>query len=408
MKRLYENLVFESLQQFPCVTLLGPRQCGKTTLLQTLPSDWKIFDLEKTSDFNIISKDPDLFLRLYSQKIAIDEAQIFPELFPALRVAIDADRKKTGRFLITGSSSPHLVKNISETLAGRTAIIEMAPLSYQEILGSKPSLFFSLLQNKKNPCQFWQDFTAKGSLQEVHQLWFKGGYPEPWLKNDERFSERWMDSYFKTYVLRDVGRLFPGINEARYQKFLQTLAACSGRIINYSEIASLLGVSSPTIKDYFEIAHGSFLWRNIPAYSKNLKKRTIKHPLGQYRDSGLLHFLLRIFDQRAMLAHPQMGRHWESFVREEILRNLNALGITYDAYFYRTSAGAEVDFILEGTFGLIPIEIKYQQSVTSRQLRALRDFVAEFKCPYGLVIHNAEQPMLYEKNILGLPFHFLF
>jgi predicted AAA+ superfamily ATPase len=404
MKRSYEKLLNEYLDFFPCVAVIGPRQCGKTTLLGYLSREWKIYDLERQSDFQIIANDPDLFLRLNTENVAIDEAQIQPELFPALRVAIDQDRQKTGRFILTGSSSPKLVRSISESLSGRIGIIEMAPFSFAEVTDNISPLFFRLMAEQASIHKFLKELKPHSKVKDVHDYWFRGGYPEPWIKNSGRFRSVWMNQYVGTYLLRDVARLFPGINENRFRMFVQLLAGISGTVINYSNVARSLGVSQPTIRDYFEIAHGTFIWRNIPAYTKNAVKRIVKHPKGYLRDSGLLHYLLRISGMDSLLAHPSMGQTWEGMVIEEIIRGLNCLGVGFDYYYYRTGGGAEVDLILEGDFGLVPVEIKYSQTIPLKQLKSLRDFVKERKCKFGIVINNDEMPRLYDHNIIGIPF----
>jgi len=145
---------------------------------------------------------------------------------------------------------------------------------------------------------------------------------------------------------------------------VEILASCSGSTVNFSNIARMLDVSQPTIKDYFRIAHDTFIWRTLPAYTQNSGKRLIKHPRSYIRDTGLLHHILQISSHRRLLSHPQMGASWEGMVIEEILRSLNAFGINYRAYYFRTSAGAEVDLVLEGKFGLVPIEIKHTHKVS--------------------------------------------
>ncbi len=407
MERLYKSLLREYLSFFPCVAIIGPRQCGKTTLLSCLPKDWKVYDLEKQSDFQLLSHDVDLFLRLNPERVAIDEAQLRPELFPALRVAIDRERQKTGRFVITGSSSPKLIRAVSESLAGRIGIIEMAPFSFAEVRQDLSGRFFRLLTGRGFPLDYTNELEPKGEVADIHEFWFKGGYPEPWTRKSERYYDLWMNQYIGTYLYRDVARLFPGINESRFRTFVQILSGISGNVINYSDAARSLGVSQPTVRDYFQIVHGTFLWRTMPAYTRNVIKRVVKHPKGYLRDSGLLHYLLRIPDMDNLLVHPGMGRSWEAMVTEEIIRGLNALGISFDYYYYRTGGGAEVDLILEGNFGLIPIEIKHGQTVSQRQLRGLRDFIREQRCRFGLVINNSESTQQYDDTIFGIPFSHL-
>jgi predicted AAA+ superfamily ATPase len=416
MKRAYESLLSEYLRIFPCVALIGPRQSGKTTLLHTLPNDWHHFDLESSSDYSVIADDPDLFLRLNSDKIAIDEAQMLPSLFSALRVAVDADRTRKGRFVITGSSSPDLLRSISESLAGRIGIIEISPFMWAEVNQGSVSALVTGIANTntntntstKTPQSIMEHLTPRTeSIEEVFDYWFRGGYPEPWLENDRRFSDRWADQYVATYLQRDIARLFPRLNPERFRLFLRMLGGLSGQVINYANIARAIGISQPTARDYFEIAHGTFLWRRIPAYSANSTKRIVKHPKGYIRDPGLLHFLLRVPDITSLQTHPQAGASWEGMVIEEIIRQLNCLGVSFDYYFYRTAAGGEVDLILEGAFGTIPIEIKLGQNVNQRNLKSIRNFIKEYKCPYGVVISNDIKPRLYDEKLLGVPFAFL-
>ena len=408
MKRAYENLLREYLGLFPCVGIIGPRQCGKTTLLGTLPQEWKRFDLERHSDLEVAQRDPDLFLRMNPSRVAIDEAQMLPELFPALRVAIDADRDTVGRFVITGSSSPHLLRSVSETLAGRIGLIEMAPFSWSEVYPRPFGPTMALLADRSlKPVDLIENLSPRATIAQAHDYWFRGGYPEPWLKNDERFGQVWMEQYVQTYLYRDIGRLFPALNQPKFRQFLQLLAGLSGTVINYADVARTLGIAQPTARDYFEIAHGTFLWRRLPPYERSAMKRIVKHPKGYLRDSGLLHHLLRLGDLDAALGHPQMSNSWEAMVIEEILRQFAGLGQSVDYYFYRTSAGAEVDLVLEGTFGLLPIEVKYAQAVSSRDLRSLKDFVKERSCRLGVVVNNDERPRLYDEDIVGIPFTYL-
>jgi len=226
---VYKKLIIEYLQFFPCVAIIGPRQCGKTTLLESFLPEWKIIDLEKQSDFQILSQDPDLYLRLNPEKIGIDEAQIFPELFPALRVAIDSDRKKPGRFIITGSSSPNLVRSISESLAGRIGIIEMAPFAFAEVSGASPSFQLCQFIIEQAPIEtLIRELKSESDIKQAHKYWLQGGYPEPWIKQNKRFQSLWMNQYLGAYIMRDILRLFPRINETRFRTFVRLLVGVSG------------------------------------------------------------------------------------------------------------------------------------------------------------------------------------
>lgn len=409
MKRAYAGLLRAYLKTFPCVALLGVRQSGKTTLLETLPANWRRFDLERRADHTVISRDPDAFFRVNPTRVAIDEAQVLPEIFPALRVAIDVRRAEKGRFVITGSSSPALLRSVSESLAGRVAIIEMAPFSWEEVTKTtgRDSFLRRLQDRKTRPADLVEGLKPRGELARAHEFWFRGGFPEPWLNRGDSFRRRWVEQYIQAYLFRDVKRLFPGLDDVRFRRFLEMLGGLSGRVLNYADVARALGVSQPTARDYFDIAHGTFIWRAIPAYTRDVVKRVVKHPRGYVRDSGLLHALLHIPDSDAMLSHPQMGASWEGMVVEEILRQLNALGVAHEHSYYRTGAGAEVDLVLEGRFGRVAVEIKHTSTVGARDLRGLRDFVTEHKARLGVVVNNDVVARRYEEDLIGLPFTWL-
>ena len=385
------------------MAVVGPRQCGKTTLVKALGKEWEIFDLEKNSDFEQIRRDPDLFFRLHPEKVVIDEAQLLPEMFNALRVAIDDSRDVPGRYIITGSSSPRLTSAISESLAGRVGMIEMAPFSLPEVEAKPLSALAGLIADGADIRDFPGQLKPVHSLSRIHELWLKGGYPEPWCKGSERFHELWMQNYFDTYLLRDLSRHFPGIHQARYRAFLGMLAGLSGTVINYSEMARALEVSHATVRTNMEIAHNTFIWHLLPAFSKDSAKRIVKHPKGYLRDSGLLHYLAHIRQMRQLMQHPYLGRSWEGFVIEEVLRQFNCAGKRVEASYYRTGAGAEVDLVLEGGFGVLPVEIKFGQAVKLRQIRGLMDFMNAFNCNRGLVICNDTRASMVTEKIASIP-----
>jgi predicted AAA+ superfamily ATPase len=329
-----------------------------------------------------------------------------PTLFPALRVAVDAQRGAPGRFVITGSSSPELLRDVSESLAGRVGIIELAPFSFTEALGRPVCRFAEMIIGGSGPADFAALRDPTGGVAEAHEFWLWGGYPEPWLRRDLSFRKAWLEQYLQTYLYRDVGRLFPGLDQPRFRQFLALLGGLSGAVINYAEVARALSVSQPTARDYFEIAHGTFVWRRLPPFVRNPVKRLVKHAKGYLRDSGLAHHLLRVADRDALLAHPQAGATWEGMVIEEIIRQFRARGAPCEAYYYRTAAGAEVDLVLEGDFGLVPVEIKRATTWPGRR-RALRDFIADYRCRQGFMIHAGERPERVEEQITAVPFTYL-
>ncbi|MBN2344362.1 MAG: ATP-binding protein [Deltaproteobacteria bacterium] len=404
MKRAFEQLLSEYLTFFPAVAVVGPRQCGKTTLVRTLDSSWNYYDLERQADFSVISHDPDQFFALHPEQVIVDEAQILPALFSALRVAIDENREYPGRFVITGSSSPELLHAISQSLAGRIGVIELPPFTFREVCTAKSVSLTSLISRRATPEEFESSLQLKSDPQGIHKYWLEGGFPEPWIKNNPRFTEVWRENYFTTYVSRDIGRLFPQLDSLRFQRFVGLLAGLSGQTINYSDVARALDTTPKTIKEYFQIAHGTFLWRNIPAFHRNSVKRLVKHPRGYIRDSGILHHQLRIQTTRDLLRHPVIGHSFEGMVQEELLRSFQSEGTNVDYCYYRTGAGAEVDMVVTGTFGMIPVEIKYSQKINSRHIRGLQNFLEEYKCPYGIVINNDKRVQRISENIIAVPF----
>lgn len=412
IKRGLSQRIRSLLRAFPVVAVIGPRQSGKSTLVRQIRPDWKSFDLESAADFELISNDIGFFFSHYSGKIIIDEAQIFPELFSELRGVVDKKRMQNNRFLITGSSSPELLNQISETLAGRVAIVELAPLSISEFQSMVPSPFFELFQNRLSNRTADRLITLKRrtTREKVMYSFLHGGYPEPAIKGKRRldFFHQWFDNYLSTYINRDVRRLFPRLDFPKYQRFIRTLAFLSGTIINRAEIAGQLFVAESTLADYLLIAEGTFLWRNLPSFESNRFKSTIKSPRGHLRDSGLRHHLIRILDRDSLITHPQAGTSFESFVIEEILRNISFLNIpAISPYYFRTRNGAEIDLILEGHFGLLPIEIKFGEISSGKKLSSLKKFIEEYDLPFGLLVNNGEEVRFLDEKIIQLPVTFL-
>ncbi len=403
VKRNIEHKISLLLTQFPIVAIIGARQVGKTTLSKNIMPDWQYFDLEKLRDYDRISHDPDFFFEQHAEHLIIDEAQEYLDLFRVLRGIVDEKPDQNGRFILTGSSNPELLNHVSETLAGRVAIVELGTLKANEFYEKPLSDFYQLFETKLSPKQFIQG-KAPLSLSEMHMLWLKGGYPKPLIKQELVFYQQWMDNYRKTYVNRDLAKLFPRLNKLAYNRFLSILSKLSGTIINKSDVARSIEVSEGTIREYLTIADGTFLWRQLYGFEKNVVKAIVKMPKGYIRDTGLLHYLLRISEQEDLYNDPVVGRSFESFVIEELLKGLEATMVAnWQAYYYRTRNGAEIDLILDGPFGTLPIEIKYGSSVNFKQLATLSNFIEEHQLPFGMLINQSDKIEWLTPKIVQMP-----
>jgi predicted AAA+ superfamily ATPase len=390
------------LTQFPCVAILGARQVGKTTLAKTVMPNWLYLDLERSLDLDRLTHDVDFFFKQHPNHVIFDEAQLYPKLFSTLRGVIDEDRAQKGRFILTGSSSPELLSNIAETLAGRIAIIELGTLKMNEYYQAPLSDFYDIFKSPLNKNQISMS-SPQFNYEQVQNHWLKGGYPEP-RQGDENYYQEWFVDYQSTYINRDIAKLFPNLDKLAYRRFMGMLGKLSSHIINKSELARSLSVSQPTVSDYLDIAEGTFLWRKLNSYENNPNKSVVKMPRGHIRDSGLLHHILRLSSLEQLQQDPIAGFSFESFVIEEILKGLqDARCRNVDYYYYRTRSGAEIDLILEGPFGTLPIEIKYGMRVARQQLKALSEFIDNQKLPFGLVINQAEKVEWLTETILQVP-----
>jgi hypothetical protein len=408
LNRDIANSIHYLLKQFPAVVVLGARQVGKSTLLRHVLPDASFFDLERDADFQRVDDDPGLLLQETGRPIIFDEAQLSPSLFRALRVAIDQQRDQQrdqpGQFLLSGSSSPHLLKHIGEALAGRIAMVELEPLGWHEMLGRQGNDLVSALADPEQ----LRGLAPTVNKQELLSLCLYGGYPEPVLKRgDGKFYRLWMENYLKTYIERDIRALFPQLKLDAYKRFIQMLAFASGEMINAANFARSLDVSQPTIKNYLEIVEGTFLWRQIPSYQTNVSKRVVKMPKGHLRDTGMINYFLRLQNEDDMKAHPQFGRIWETFITEQVIRHFKNQAENVSSYYYRTQNQAEVDLILETDHGLVPVEIKAGSVTAKRQIIALEQFVAEHKCRYGLVINNGDEVFRLSPAVYQLPAMYL-
>lgn len=411
MKKMIRNIsnkINKLLEMFPVVAIIGVRQCGKTTLSKALKPTWTYVDLEKPSDFNRLERDPEFFFQQNPQHVIIDEAQLLPKVFEILRSVIDSDRTSTGRFIVTGSSSPELIKHISESLAGRIATVELGTFKANELHALPLSPLYEILQNVVDAKKLDNLPPPYLTLEQVQNAWIYGGYPEPNLKGSHEFYLQWMENYEATYIHRDIARLYPKLNKIAYQRFLSMLCKLSGTILNKSDIARALEVSEGAIREYLAIAEGTFLWRAIPSYENSISKSIVKMPKGNVRDSGLLHSLINITSKTQLYNDPIIGHSFEGFVIEELIKGLQATMLTHWSYFYyRTRSGAEVDLILKGPFGIIPIEVKYGINTKTKVLYNLKKFVIDNELPFGLLINQSTEACWLDRYIFQLPVTYL-
>jgi hypothetical protein len=393
-------------ENFPIVVILGVRQCGKSTLARAIGRHWKYYDLENPAHQALIRNDPVLFFRENRQHVILDEAQTYPELFTTLRGVVDADRDMNGRYILTGSASFELMKNVSETLAGRVAIVELSPFKMNEFEGEPLSPLYNLFEKKLsvNDLGILKQLKPSKTLRQIKHYLLKGGYPQPVLRSDKNYFLEWMENYFNTYINRDMRSLFPRIDLLKYQRVIRMLSALSGTIINKSEVARSAETTEKSIRDYLQIINGTFFWRELPAFKTPKIKTTSALPKGHFRDSGLLLFLQNVFTQEELEFYPRLGNVFEAFVVEELIRGIQAVNVrNLQCYHFRTKAGGEIDLVLEGAFGLLPVEVKYQANTSKKQLTSMMNFIELHQVPYGLVINNCESPSLITDKILQIP-----
>lgn len=407
--RYLEKKIGQLLELFPVVAVIGARQCGKSTLVKRLCPDWQYYDLENPNDYQLITADPVAFFSLNQGQVIIDEAQQYPDIFKVLRGVIDADRKVKGRFLLTGSSSPEIVKGITESLAGRIATVEMWPFKQGEFNNTDVSSLYDLLAQNKPVADFLSLPPLVDLSQSMH-LWFRGGFPEPLIEmaTTERYYNLWMDNYVQDYVTRDIRSLFPKLNLHHFRRFLLLLAQFSGHQLNMSDMARALGVSVSTVKDYLEIIHQTFIWRNLQPYVKNSLKKVQKAKKGFFRDQGILHYLLKIPSLDALLLHPVAGFSFESFVVEELIRGFQTTletGVEY--HYYRTVDKSEVDLVVDGFFGVVPFEIKLGSAVKRQALRGLSNFISDMDAPFGIVINRGQDVRFLSEKIIQIPVNYI-
>ncbi|MCU0585609.1 MAG: ATP-binding protein [Desulfobacterales bacterium] len=350
IKRKIASRILALLQTFPSVALLGPRQCGKTTLALELAGNFRpsiYLDLEKPSDLRKL-RDPEAFLRLHQNSlVCLDEIQRAPGLFEVLRSLIDEDRR-SGRFLILGSASRDLIRQSSETLAGRIAFLPLTPFLLSEVLPIS-----------KDPA----------SCREL--LWRRGGFPPSFLSASDEDSLTWRENFIQTFLERDIPQLGFNIPAQTLRRLWQMLAHQHGQQLNSSRLGESLGVSHTTVRSYLDLLSQTFVVRTLAPFHVNIKKRLVKSPKVFVRDSGLLHSLLEIESHDNLLGHPVYGSSWEGFVVENIIAELPR----WRPFYFKTAAGAEVDLVLVRGKRILALECKSSSApeVTKGFWNALKD-----------------------------------
>lgn len=387
----------KAADEFPAVVLVGPRQSGKTTLLRNIfGSQYQIISLEPPDVRLAAQSDPRGFLNLYPAPIVFDEIQYAPGLLPYIKEKIDANRSKAGQFILTGSQNLLLMSQVTESLAGRAAVLKLMPLTLREI---------NRMSEKNLPWEISQSSIPPVSTSgEVWGKILRGSYPELSI-NPTRDAHLWQASYIQTYLERDVRNLRNLGDLTQFQVFLRALAARSAQILNLSELARDVGVAVNTAKDWISILEASFQIFILRPYYVNIGKRLIKAPKVYFVDTGLLCYLVGLRDVSHAAAGPMGGALFENLVVSDLYKTYLHRGEEPALYYWRTVAGSEVDLVIDTQSGLIPIEIKLSETPRPEMAREIRAFQQDFKeknLP-GYVIYPGNMVLPLGQGVSSLP-----
>ncbi|MFK5927226.1 MAG: ATP-binding protein [Desulfuromusa sp.] len=364
----YLQALATAAKRSPITALLGPRQCGKTTLAKQFSSSQPshYFDLESPSDQQRL-QNPELLLRSLQGLVVLDEVQLMPQLFSVLRVLCDRP-ENTVRYLILGSASPDIIKSASETLAGRIEFVELAGFDLQEI----------------------------GS-QGTTDLWLRGGFPRSFLAKNETDSLAWREGFTRTFLERDIPQLGINIPAAAMRRFWTMLAHAHGQIWNASSLGRSMGLSDKTVRNYLDILSGTFMVRQLQPWHANLKKRQVKAPKIFLRDSGLLHSLLGIETHHQLQGHPGLGASWEGFALEQTVRFLRLQNV----YFWATHSGAELDLYFVAGGKNYGIEFKY--STTPQMTRSMHSAINDLDLEHLWIMYPGEHNFPIQEQVSVVP-----
>lgn len=364
----------QALKRSPVVALLGPRQCGKTTLAHQLAgADRHFFDLESTLDRQALSVAGERTLDPLRGLVVLDEVQTMPQLLPVLRVL--ADRRGTpARFLLLGSASPDLIQGASESLSGRVAFVQLGCF----------------------------DVTETGA-ESAAMLWERGGFPRSFLAGNDAESYAWRQDFIETFLSRDAARFGITLPPEGLRRFWTMLAHLHGGPLNAAELGRALSLDQKTASRYVDILCAAFLLRRLPPWFENTGKRVVKAPKIYLRDSGLLHALLGLRTPVEVRSHPRFGASWEGFALEHAVSLLNA---ERDAYFWGTHGGAELDLLINRGGAKFGFEFKYTD--TPRTTKSMRVAMADLKLKRLFVVHPGTRRFDLDDDIVALPLGDLF
>jgi len=405
-QRAIEEKVRQLSAKFPAVLITGPRQAGKTSLLEHVTA--QLFGdragsiaFDTPSEISAFRRDPDLFFLNHPGILFLDEVQHVPDIFPYLKRELDRARR-TFRFFLSGSQHFELMKGVTESLAGRVAVLDLWPLAVQEARGRHTATTVDLLENPARLDDLLgREFRATDQ-DDVVPAMLAGGYPPVVL---EHAGADWLEAYRRTYVQRDIRELSQVADLGRFDRFLVLCAGRSGTVINKAEIASGVGIDSKTVDHWMSLLETSYQIIALPAYFANTTKRLVKRPKWVFADSGLGLHLQAIRDAHGLLNAPHFGHLFESFVIMEIRKLFAHAGIPWNGSFWRTPQGVECDLVLPAAGRLVPIEIKHAASPAANDLTALHAFLDLYKktARHGILISMHPRVERLSPRIYNLP-----
>lgn len=396
IQRSLEPVLEKAVKQFPAVVVTGPRQAGKTTILKHLFSKThKYLSLEPPDIRLAAASDPRGFIELYQPPVIFDEIQYAPDLLFYIKEKIDEQRSTYGQYILTGSQNILLLQQVTETLAGRAAILRLLPLSYLETIHQPFDVF---AWEKK-------DFSQRSlPIEDFWKLMLRGSYPEL-VEHPEKDITLWQSSYIQTYLERDIRSLRQIGDLTQFQLFLRSIATRSAQLFQVSDVARDVGISVNTAKAWLAVLEASYQIIILRPYFANINKRLVKIPKIYFTDVGTLCYLTGLRDLNHLISGPMAGAVVESFIVSEIFKRISNRGIEPQVYFWRTSSGVEVDLLIEDQGKLIPIEIKS----TSTPKPQMADGVISFRkdmqrAADGYIVHLGDLELPLAEHITALPF----